>query len=243
MNILITGASSGIGFLSGLVLASRGHKIYMSTKTDEEAYILKEKVNYLGLDIDVFKLNVTDKEDQAILNTLDLDCFFLHAGIGYLGLLKDIDVDLVRDNFEVNVFSNMEMIKLFLEKETEKEKKIVVTSSLFANHACPYFGSYILSKTCVDLMVKIYRNENLLNNNKFILIKPGAYHTGFNQFLLLTGQKSNVGENLLSFLKKVFYVIEEKELNSIVTEIVYAIEKGTCFKYSKPVWQRLLLDK
>lgn len=242
MNILITGSSSGIGFLTGIVLASRNHNVYMSTKTNEEEMILKDKVKYLGLNIKTLKLDITNKEDRDILNELDLDCLFLHAGVGNLGLLKDIDINLFRECFEVNLFSNLEMIKIFLNKNPDKEKKIVVTSSLFTNHACPYFGSYILSKSALELMVKIFKNESYLSNNKFILIKPGAYHTGFNQYLLLTGEKSKVNENIISLLNKVFSLIEEKELNSIITEIVYAIEKGTCFKYSKPFWQAFLLD-
>lgn len=243
MNILITGASGGIGFLTGLVLGSRNHNVYMCTKTYEEEKKLKEKVKYLNLDINVLKLDVTNKDDRELINNLDLDCIFLHAGVGYTGLLKDIDIDLVRDNFEVNVFSNMELIKIFLNKNEELPKKVVVTSSLFSNHACPYFGSYILSKSCIDLMMKIYKNENILSNNKFILIKPGAYHTGFNQYLALTGEKNGVNKELVSLFEKLFYLSESKDITSIVVDIVYAIEKSTCFKYSKPFIQTLLLDK
>lgn len=242
MNVLITGASSGIGFLTGIVLSSRGHNVYMSTRTSEEERILKDKVKYLELDIKTLKLDITVENDRDSLKELDIDCLFLHAGVGNLGLLKDIDINLFRDNFEVNLFSNLEMIKIFLNKNPDQEKKIVVTSSLFTNHACPYFGSYILSKSALELMIKIFKNESCLSNNKFILIKPGAYHTGFNQHLLLTGEKSNVNDNILSLLNKIFLKIEEKELNSIVTEIVYAIEKATCFKYSKPFLQSFLLD-
>ena len=57
------------------------------------------------------------------------------------------------------------------------------------------------------------KNESYLSNNKFILIKPGAYHTGFNQYLLLTGEKNKVNEGIISLLNRVFYFIEEKELN------------------------------
>lgn len=242
MNILITGSSSGIGFLTGIVLASRNHNVYMSTKTIEEEIILKKKIKYLNLNINTLKLDVTNKEDRYLLNDLDIDCLFLHAGVGSLGLLKEIDINLFRECFEVNLFSNLEMIKIFLNKNPDIEKKIVVTSSLFTNHASPYFGSYILSKSALELMIKIFKNESYLSKNKFILIKPGAYHTGFNQYLLLTGEKNKVNENIISLLNKIFYLIEEKELNSIVTEIVYAIEKGTCFKYSRPFWQAFLLD-
>jgi len=241
MKILITGASSGIGFLTGCVLADRGHDVYMTTKTCKEELVLKNKIKMLELDVSVFKLDVTNKEDRGKIELLDLDVLFLHAGIGYVGLLKDMDINLVRDNFEVNVFSNLEIIQLFL-KDNSKPKKIVITSSLFANHACPYFGSYILSKSCIDLMTKILRNESILSKNKFMLIKPGAYHTGFNQYLLLSGEKSGVSSNILSVFGKVFLCFEERKLNSIVEKLVYAIEKGNDFKYSAPFIQRLILD-
>ena len=159
MNILITGASSGIGFLTGIVLASRNHNVYMSTKTIDEEIMLKKKIRYLNLNINTLKLDITNIDDRDIVNNLDIDCLFLHAGVGSFGLLKDIDISLFRECFEVNLFSNLEMIKMFLNKNPDKEKKIVVTSSLFTNHASPYFGSYILSKSALELMIKIFKNE------------------------------------------------------------------------------------
>jgi len=243
MNILITGSSSGIGFLTGIVLADRGHNVYMTTHTLKEERVLKDKIKYLDLDVNVFKLDVTNKEDRKLINDINLDCLFLHAGVGYVGLFKNMDVDLIRNNFEVNVFSNMELINMFLEKNKYLNKKVVMTSSLFSEHACPYFGSYILAKSTINLMMKIYRNENLFSNNKFIIIKPGAYYTGFNQYLLLTGQKNSVSDNVLELLRKMFYMIEEKELNSIVEKIVYVVERGDSFKYCCPLWQKILFDK
>ncbi len=241
MKILITGSSSGIGFLTGIVLADRGHDVYMTTHTLEEEKILKEKINYLDLDISVFKLDICDKIDREKINSLDIDVLFLHAGVGNVGLLKDMDISLIRENFEVNVFSNLDMIQKFLKKQN-LNKKIVVTSSLFANHACPYFGSYILSKSSLELMIKILKRECSFDSSKFILIKPGAYHTGFNQYIIETGEESGVSSNILSFFKKVFLCIEEKDISSIVFKIVYAIEKGSCFKYTSPFIQSLLLD-
>lgn len=240
MKILITGASSGIGFLVGCVLIDRGHKVFMTTHTLKEVDILKEKLKLLELEADTFKLDITRENDREIILSLDLNVIFLHAGVGDTGLLKDIDVDLIRNNFEVNVFSGLEMIQLFL-KSNDKDKKIVLTSSLFANHACGYFGSYILSKSSVELMMKILKNESIFNNNKFIIIKPGAYHTGFNQYMILRGE-DNISQDFISLINKIFLWIEEKELNSIVEKVVYAIEKGQYYKYSAPFIQALFLD-
>ena len=241
MKILITGANSGIGFLTGCVLTERNHEVTFTCKTPKEVEVVKEKLRKLGLKAKALKLDITNKKDQTIIDTLDLDVLFLHAGIGYSGLLKDIDIDLVRENFNVNFFANLEIIQNFL-KNTSKPKKIVLTSSLLASHPYPYFGSYILSKTCAELMMKILKNESILSEDEFILIKPGAYHTGFNQFLVLSGEKSKVPPHIISFLNNIFLLVEEKSLNSIVEKIVIAIEKGTKLKYSAPFFQKLFLD-
>lgn len=241
MKILITGATSGIGFLTGCVLVARGHDVIFTCKTLDEVENVKNKLNILGLNASVLKLDVTDKNDRERINTLDLDVLFLHAGVGYTGLLKDIDVGLVRESYEVNVFSSLEMIQLFFKNES-KPKKVVLTSSLFSGHACPFFGSYIMTKTSIDLMAKILKNESIFSDDRIVLVKPGAYHTGFNQYLLLSGEKSGVDAMIISLLNKIFLFVEEKDINSIVCKIVYAIERGTCFKYSSPFFQNLLLD-
>jgi len=241
VKILITGSSSGIGFLTGCVLVSRGHNVFFTCRTLEEVNVIKKKLQYLDLTASVFKLNICEESDRKVIMSLELDVLFLHAGVGYTGLLKDMNIDLVRDNYEVNVFSNLEMIQLFL-KSSSKPKRVVLTSSLFSSHACPFFGSYIMSKTSVDLMSKILKNELIFSRDKINLIKPGAYHTGFNQYLTLTGEKSNIPDYLISLFNKIFLLVEEKKLNSIVYKIVMAIEKGNHFKYSAPFVQKFLLD-
>ena len=237
MKILITGASSGIGFLTGIVLGERGHEVYMTTKTLEEEKNLKEKIKKLDLNIKVFKLDITGDQDK--INSLDLDVLFLHAGVGYTGLLENIDLNLVRDNFEINVFANLSMIQTFL-KSNNKPKKVIMTSSLIAKHSYPFFGSYIMTKSCIELMMKILRVENSFNNNKFIVIKPGAYHTGFNQFMILSGEKSNLNLKIRNVLNRLFLFIEEKDIRSIVYKIILAIEKSDHNTYSAPFIQTLL---
>ncbi len=238
MKILITGASSGIGFLSGCVLASRGHNVYMTTKTEEEAKVLREKIDYLQLNVNIFKLDITVEYKK--IEELDLDVLFLHAGVGYTGLLKDIDINLLKDNFEVNVFSNLRMIQTYLNNQSPDNKRVVMTSSLLANHSYPFFGSYIMSKTCIEMMMNILRKEEVFTPNQFIVIRPGAYHTGFNQYMILSGEKSGMSYQLRCLINRLFLILEKKNLNSIVCEVVEAIEKGNRKIYSAPKIQAFL---
>lgn len=242
MKVLITGGSSGIGFLTGCVLSSRGHEVILTTKTDLEVESVKKKVSLLDLPISVLKLDITNDLDiDKITDILiDIDVLFLHAGIGNTGLLSNMDIDLIKEMFEINLFSNLKLIQKFL-KGTDN-KKVVMTSSLLAGKSIPFFSSYSMTKSCIDIMIKTLRKENIFNNNKFILIKPGAYHTGFNQYMILSGEKNNLSNDIMSSLNKLFLCLEEKELNSIIYKIVIAIEKGTCCCYSAPFYQSLFMS-
>ena len=240
MRILITGASSGIAFLTGCVLIDRGHFVYMTCKTDVEVEELKKKLDYLSLSAEIFKLDITLKEDRDKIKDIDIDVLFLHAGVGYTGSLKEIDIDTVKDNFEVNVFSNLQLIQLFL-KHDNSPKKVIMTSSLLANHALPFFGSYVMTKTAIEIMMKTLYRENLFNDDKFIVIRPGAYQTGFNQYMILSGEKNKLSFKKRKMLNGLFSFIEYKKLNSIVYKIVLAIEKGNKNIYSAPLSQTIFM--
>ena len=240
MKILITGGSSGIGFLTGCVLASRGHDVILTTKTNLELEKVKEKITLLGLNILVVKVDITEEDD--VKNIMDYlsssDVLFLHAGVGNIGMLSNMPINLIKDIFDVNVFSNLNLIQKFLIND---KKKVVMTSSLLAGKSIPFFSGYSMSKKCIDMMMKTLKRENIFNDHQFVLIKPGAYHTGFNQHMVLTGEKSGLSSEILIILNKVFLLMEEKELNSIVYKIVIAIEKGKSFKYSAPFYQSFLM--
>lgn len=240
MKILITGASSGIAFLTGCVLIDRGHFVYMTCKTDVEVEELNKKLDYLNLSAKVLKLDITLKEERDKIKDIDIDVLFLHAGVGYTGLLKEIDIDTVKDNFEVNVFSNLKLIQLFLKRDNSP-KKVIMTSSLLANHALPFFGSYVMTKTTIEIMMKTLRRENLFNDSKFIVIRPGAHKTGFNQYMILSGEKNKLSFKERKILNDIFAFIEYKKLNSIVCKIILAIEKGNKNIYSAPLSQTIFM--
>lgn len=241
MKVLITGGAGGIGFLTGCVLASRGHDVILTVKNDKEVINTKKKIKELDLSVLVLKLDLTNDEDinQIKGYLLDVDVLYLHAGVGCIGLLNSIDINMFKEVFEVNLFSNLKLIQYFLNESDNK--KVVMTSSLLAGKNIPFFSCYSMTKKCIDIMINILKRENIFNNNKFILIKPGAYHTGFNQYMVLSGEKNGINSDYLLFLDKMFLLLEEKNINSIVYKIVIAIEKGNGGIYSNPFFQQFLM--
>ena len=253
MKILITGARSGIAFLTGITLASRGHFVYMTTHTNEEAIRLKEIVDKLGLKIMPFKLDITDINDRKILNTLDVDVLINNAATAVGGSILDVPISLVKKNFEVNYFASFDIVRRVGNRmiKNNKEGKIIIMSSTAGIISIPFLGIYSSTKAAISTMATSLRRELkiLKSKVKVVLIEPGAYKTGFNQTMIddidentdINSVFFNDKEKIHNNLTKMFNFIEKKKLDSIVVKIIEAVESGNPkAKYRVPLLQRIL---
>ena len=252
MKILITGARSGIAFLTGITLASRNHFVYMTTHTEKEAKRLKEIINALDLKIEVFKLDITNIKDREKLEKLDIDVLINHAGIGVGGSVLDVPIEKARENFEVNYFSSYDIVKRVTNKliKENKKGKIIIMSSISGITSIPFLGTYSATKAAISNMANALRTElKIINSNvKVILIEPGAYKTGFNQ-IMINDIDNNIKEDsvfydekdkIYYFLTNLFNLIESKKINSIVVKIIEAVERENPKKaYRAPYLQKM----
>ena len=246
MNIFITGGTSGIAFEVAKKLASQNHVVYIGTHTKKEYKNLKVKLkNYKNL-IPI-KFDVTKDIDK--LSKFDIDVLYLHAGIGQGGSISEIPINKVRENYEVNVFSNFSVLQVVLKNMIKKGKgKIVIMASLLGIMPFKFLGIYSSTKASIISLTTALRKEiKMINKNIHIcLIEPGAYRTGFNQIMLnnkydfmkndsyFKGQIRNIRkkEELL------WKLMEKKNLNSIVNKIVKCIlTKSNKFIYRAPISQ------
>ena len=231
MKILITGATSGIAYLTALTLAQRGHEIYLTCHNLNQVEIVKEKIKSFK-NIHVMKIDITDEKDRKKILDLNIDCLFNNAAIALGGSIIEANMDEVRTNFEVNVFSSFSLLKEVLKQMIDKNSgKIIVMSSLASHFPIPFGGIYSATKASITTIVTSLQKELFLMGTdvKVVLIEPGLYHTGFNQVFL--DNKYNNGKyfkdiknelyNVEHFL---FKVGEKKNLDSVVIKIVRAIE-------------------
>lgn len=248
-NILITGAGSGIGKDSAFALAQKGHKVFATTETQTQCDQLISEIQSLDLDITVFKLDITNAVDRSKVEALDLDVLINNAGIGMSGSLAEIDIDLVRKNFEVNVFSALELSQLALKKMLPQNKgTILFISSLAGRIVMPFLAPYCMTKFALSSGVEAMRNEihRVCKNVHITLIEPGGYHTGFNQKNVANKyewmNERSIFYPIISKIKKEeiqqFNFVEAKSTKSIVQKIVKASEaKKPRLRYSAPTWQ------
>ena len=96
--------------------SGRGRVRAISRATGEEVWEAKD----LGLtNMRVEKLDLFDPYDVAQAHTWEIDVLFNNAGMGECGPVSEIPIDLVRRNFEINVFAPIVLTQGFIRKWVE----------------------------------------------------------------------------------------------------------------------------
>ncbi|QDI90385.1 SDR family oxidoreductase [Salicibibacter halophilus] len=179
--IFITGAGSGLGKGAAIGLAKKGHRVIASVEIISQVTSLREAAADAGVELEVIKLDITDKRDQQLIAEYDYDVFVANAAIGEGGPLAEVPVDRVRAIYETNVFSTLENAQIAAEKFVDKkEGKIIFLSSIVGIVAMPYLGPYSSSKHALEGIAKSMRAELKEFNVQVATINPGPYETGFN---------------------------------------------------------------
>lgn len=183
--ILITGAGSGFGEGAAFGLAQLGHKIIAGVQISPQVTALRKKVAELGLEnnIEVIKLDILDKYDVKVALRYDIDILFSNAGIGESGPVFEIPLELVRKNYETNVFAPLELSQQFITKwiNAGKQGKIVFTSSMGGLFTPAGWGIYVSTKHALEAVAEALSQELKPYNIKVQTVNPGAYLTGYNE--------------------------------------------------------------
>ena len=139
-NILITGARSGIAYHVIQELLNQDYHIYATVHTEKEQQRMKEKYKNKH-NITVLKLDITRMEDYKQLDSIDIDIYLANAAIGMGGSLFNMDINKVRENYEVNVFSNLSLLQVILKKmESKKSGRVIMMASLAGILPIPFLG-------------------------------------------------------------------------------------------------------
>jgi NAD(P)-dependent dehydrogenase (short-subunit alcohol dehydrogenase family) len=187
--ILITGAGSGFGEGAAIGLAQKGHEIIATVQISPQVTPLRQKASALGLtNLRVEKLDLLDPYDVARAQTWDIDVLFNNAGIGEAGPAAEIPIDLVRRNFETNVFAPLALTQGFIRTWVAKKKKakIVFTSSMGGLFTPPGFAIYVSTKHALESIAEALQQELAPFGIKVQTINPGAYLTGYNETMAET---------------------------------------------------------
>ena len=102
--VLITGASSGIGYETALRLAQKGHRVYGAARRVERMEPLKE-YGVIPIQLDLADEASVEAGIKSILEAEGrIDVLVNNAGYGYLGAIENVPLEEARRQMEVNLF-------------------------------------------------------------------------------------------------------------------------------------------
>lgn len=184
--ILITGAGSGFGKGAAIGMAKNGHNIIGTVQVSPQVTPLREEAKALGLEnFRVERLDLTDPYDIAQAQSWDFDVLWNNAGQGEAGPVWEIPVDLVRRNYEINVFLPLQLtqgvVQKWIREGKSQGKKVVFTSSMGGLFTPANWGTYVSTKHALEAIAEALQQELAAYGIKIQTINPGAYYTGYNE--------------------------------------------------------------
>jgi NAD(P)-dependent dehydrogenase (short-subunit alcohol dehydrogenase family) len=181
--ILITGAGSGLGEGAALGVAAKGHEVIAAAQTWPQVTALWAKAQALELPLRVEKLDVLDPYDVKRALNWDFDVLVNNAGIGEGGPIAEIPLDIVRHNFEVNVFGPLALTQAVVRKwvAAKARGKVVFISSMGGLFSPPGFAAYAATKHALEAIAEAMQPELKPFGIQVQTINPGAFLTGFNE--------------------------------------------------------------
>ncbi|WP_394753062.1 SDR family oxidoreductase [Crenothrix sp.] len=179
--ILITGCSTGIGYQTAVALKARGHHVIATARKPEDVERLKQE------GFPALQLNLADSmsirqavEDAIALAGGKIDALFNNGAFGQPGAVEDLTRDVLRYQFETNLFGTHELTNLLIPlMRKQGHGRIIYNSSVLGLVAMTYRGAYNASKFALEGLVDTLRLELHGTNIHLSLIEPGPILSDF----------------------------------------------------------------
>jgi NAD(P)-dependent dehydrogenase (short-subunit alcohol dehydrogenase family) len=187
-SVVITGASTGIGWATAKLLLKRGFRVFGSVRKAADADRLKSE---FGANFTPLLFDVTDeaavlasaREVRAALSGETLAGLVNNAGIAVAGPVLELSADDFRRQMEVNVIGPVIATQAFTpllgsDSELKGPKgRIVMISSVAGKTGNPLTAPYVTSKHAIEGLSESLRRELMLFGIDVIVVAPGAVKT------------------------------------------------------------------
>jgi len=262
-NIVITGCSTGIGLETARYLKNKSVKVYPTARTRKDVEMLRKFGFEHAMQLDVRK---ADEITAVISKVLEIDgkidVWFNNAGYGQPGAIEDITTEVLKEQFETNVFGLHECTRQIIPlMRKQGSGKIIQHSSVLGLISLFGRGAYNASKYAIEGLTDTLRLELKDTDIYPVLLNTGPItshfretavkkleenidteHSVFNekyqQSIKGTGKKVPFNESAESVAKVVYEIIlaEKPKPRYYITKATYLLG------YIKRVLSTRLLD-
>jgi NAD(P)-dependent dehydrogenase (short-subunit alcohol dehydrogenase family) len=184
--IIVTGASAGIGEATARRLARGGAKVVVSARRPDRLEALARAIDPTGANVLAVAGDVTSDADRRKLVAATLEKFgridglVNNAGYGTRGPVEIAPIDVIRKNYETNVFSLIALTQLVLPHMRERGTGCIVNiGSVAGRIARPLSSIYDSTKHALEALTDGLRGELKPFGVRVSLIRPGFILTEF----------------------------------------------------------------
>ena len=180
-SILITGCSSGIGYVAATALHARGYRVFATARKPDDVQRLTEQgLTALTLDLaDSESISVV-VEDVLKQTGGTLYALFNNGAYGQPGAVEDLSRAVLRQQFETNLFGWHELTcRIIPVMRAQGYGRIVQNSSVLGLVAMRWRGAYNASKFAIEGLTDTLRLELTDSNIHVSLIEPGPIASRF----------------------------------------------------------------
>ena len=176
--IILTGASSGIGFQTAEMLAKQGHIVYGAARRVDMMEPLKAfGVKPLALDV-TSEESISQAVDTVIKSEGRIDVLVNNAGYGSYGAVEDVSIEEARKQFDVNLFGVAMLVKAVLPHMRSQRKGTIINVSSMGGRLTTYFGAwYHTTKYALEAFSDALRMETKPFGIEVSIIEPGGIKT------------------------------------------------------------------
>lgn len=153
--IIITGTSSGIGFVLAEYFGKKGHRVYgLSRKHTESPH-------FRSIPTDITDNNAVGNAIAEVLKTESrIDVLINNAGMGMVGAVEDSTREDILKLFNLNLVGAVQMMSAVMPVMREnKFGQIINVSSIGSEMGLPFRGFYSASKSALDKVTEAMRYE------------------------------------------------------------------------------------
>lgn len=174
-NVVLTGASSGIGLELLYELSNKGCKVIAVSRNIDKIPRLQN--------VHPYKCDVSNKEEidklfnyaQELFDNIDI--FISNAGFAYYEKIEKPDYEHIDKIFKTNVYAPIYCLEKLININKNKNFTYVITASAVAKMPLPGYALYSSTKAAIDSFQEAYRYE--MDKFNLMVAYPIATRTNF----------------------------------------------------------------
>ena len=207
---VVTGSSTGIGFETCLLFARSGIRTYATMRDLTKAHLIKDISEKEKLPLKVIRMDVDKddsvaeafkqiREDDEYSRRMRIDILVNNAGFGLFGAIEDQSLEVIKKQFETNLFGAIRSTQQVLPIMRDQRSGIIVNISSLAGYVgFPASSVYNSTKFALEGLSESLSYEIEPYGISVVLIEPGVINTNFAKNIIIPGNTQPISSYLSS---------------------------------------------